>query len=245
MTAATSFAIPGSTRFRKHEHDTSHVCVVLQGGFTERESTGWRDVGAGTVRVTGAARHDIDFSKLGATCMVLDVDAESMAAPRSPLFIDRDEQLMAIAGRLDRYAKRVDPLARVRRADLTTELLAQIDRRLRGKAAPSPPWLSRIRDLVNDSRGDVSVEELAREAGVHRVHVARTFRDHYGISVSTYARRVRVESAIALLATSDMTLSQLAFDSGFSDQSHLTREIRAAIGETPGALRARLHPFKT
>ncbi len=245
MTAAASFAVPASTRFRRHEHDTSHVCIVLAGGFSERVSTGWRDVGAGTVRVSGAASHDIDFSTVGATCMVLDVDAESMAGPQSPRFIDRDQQLIAIAGTLDRYAKRVDPLARVRTADLTTELLAQIDRRLRGKDAPPPPWLARIRDLVNDSRGEVSVEDLAREAGVHRVHIARTFRDHYGITVSTYARRVRVESAIALLATSTMTLSQLAFDSGFADQSHLTREIRAAIGETPGALRARLHPFKT
>ncbi len=245
MSTAASFAVPASTRFRKHEHDSSHVCVVLAGGFSEREATGWRDVGAGTVRVSGAARHDIDFSTAGATCLVLDVDAKATAALRSPRFIDRDPQLMAIAGRLDRYSKRTDPLGRVRTADLTTELVAQIDRRLRGKAGPPPPWLGKVRDLVNDTRGEVSVEDLAREAGVHRVHVARTFRDHYGIPVSTYARRVRIESAIALLASSTMTLSQLAFDSGFADQSHLTREMRAAIGETPGALRARLHPFKT
>jgi AraC family transcriptional regulator len=99
--------------------------------------------------------------------------------------------------------------------------------------------------MVSDTRGTMSVEQLAECAGVHRVHLARVFRDHYGVSVSTYIRKVRVQNALALMARRSMSLSELAFTAGFADQSHLTREIRAATGETPGMLRAMLNPFKT
>jgi AraC family transcriptional regulator len=80
---------------------------------------------------------------------------------------------------------------------------------------------------------------------VHRVHLARTFRDHYGVAVTRYSRSVRVQSALSLLTSSGFSLSRLAAETGFADQSHLTREVRAATGITPGALRTMLHPFKT
>jgi AraC family transcriptional regulator len=245
MTFAEAFDVPGSTRFRNHEHDTAHICVVLGGGFMEREKSGWRDVSPGTVRVSAAASHDIDFSGNGATCLVLESISNHLVATVAPRFIENDTRLMALACGIDRASKSSDALRLTRKDDLTTEFLAQVDRRLRGRVSPPPPWLERIREMVHDGTRAASVAELAREAGVHRVHVARSFRDHYGISVSSYARRVRVQGALHLLATSTLSLSQLALQAGFADQSHLTREVRALIGQTPGALRSRLHRFKT
>jgi AraC family transcriptional regulator len=89
------------------------------------------------------------------------------------------------------------------------------------------------------------VSELADEAGVHRVHLARTFREHYGVSVSRYARQVRVQSALRLLSLGSLPLSRVALEAGFADQSHLTRTMRDAVGSTPAAIRSMLHPFKT
>ena len=77
---------------------------------------------------------------------------------------------------------------------------------------------------------------------MHRVHVARTFRDHYGMSVTAYARKLRVHAALTMLATSTMPLSRLALESGYADQSHFTREIRAAVGATPRVVRESLNP---
>src|SRR5215207_8694612 len=73
MSRPEAFPVPGATRFRKHEHDCAHLCMVLDGGFVERDRHSWRDVGLGTVRVSGSARHDIDFSSSGATCLVLEI----------------------------------------------------------------------------------------------------------------------------------------------------------------------------
>ena len=211
----------------------------------ERDKRGWRDVASGTVRVSGAASHDIDFSPSGATCLVLEVDDPPFGTLTTAKFIENDIRLSAIAHEIGRTTSKRDPANRVRTENLTTEFLAQIVRRLDGKTTAPPPWLERIRDQIHDTTGSTSVEDLAREAGVHRVHLARTFRDHYGVPVTRYARQVRVQSALSLLATGTISLSQLALEAGFADQSHLTREVRAAVGSTPGAIRSRLHPFKT
>ena len=245
MASAHAFPVPGSTRLRGHEHDMTHICVVLEGGFVERDKRSWRDVGPGTVRVSGAARHDIDFSPAGGTCLVLEVDDSPFDGLSSATFIENDNRLGGIAREIQKCTSKHDPANEVLTDNLTTEFLAQIVRRLNGKTAAPPPWLERIREVIHDTTGSTSVEDLAREAGVHRVHLARTFRDHYGVPVTRYARQVRVQSALTLLATGSISLSQLAFETGFADQSHLTREVRAAVGATPGAIRSRLHPFKT
>ena len=237
MHPAESFAVPGSTRFRGHEHDGVHICVVLNGGFIEREGKSWRDVAAGTVRVSGGARHDIDFSPRGATCMVLEPEPRSISRLTSPQFIGEDPRLTSLARRISSASRAGGPAGDVLTDDLVTEFLAQIDRRLRGKVQPPPPWLSDIREMLESNTG-FPVTSLAEHAGVHRVHVARTFRDHYGVSLSTYARRIRVRRALELLFRDDIPLSELAYTAGFSDQSHLTREIRSATGATPGALRS-------
>jgi AraC family transcriptional regulator len=244
MEYPTAWPVPGSTRFRKHEHDHAHICVVLDGGFVEREKSGWRDVSPGTVRVSGAARHDIDFSPDGATCLVMEFEAPILL-PDSPRFFENDSRLMGIARGIQRATSNTDPANRILTDDLTTEFIAQVSRRLQGKPGHPPPWLERIREMIHDTNGTPSVDSLAKHAGVHRVHLARTFSEHYGVSVTRYTRSVRIRSALSLLATTGHKLSRIAVDSGYADQSHLTREVRAMTGTTPAALRSMLHTFKT
>ena len=96
MADAQTFPVPAFTRLRKHEHDTPHICVVLGGGFTEREASGWRDVGPGTVRVSGAAQHDIDFSAHGAACLVIESVDFTIDTP-TPRFFEHEPRLEKIA----------------------------------------------------------------------------------------------------------------------------------------------------
>ena len=240
-----AFPIPPSTRFRAHTHEGPHLCVVLEGGFLERDGRSWRDVGPGTLRISAAARHDIDFSTNGALCLVMEIDANDIPILQRPHFIENDISLAGIARDIKNASATEDPARDIVTENLTIELLAQVLRRLRSRTSPPPSWLSRVRELVHDTAGDLTVSELASEAGVHRVHLARTFREHYGVSVTRYARQVRVQSALRLLSLASMPLSRVALEAGFADQSHLTRTMRDAVGSTPGAIRSMLHPFKT
>jgi AraC family transcriptional regulator len=98
-------------------------------------------------------------------------------------------------------------------------------------------WLRLIRDRIEDDRGSSSVAELAKIAGVHPGSLTRAFRRHYGCSVSTYIRRVRVRHAAALLVKGDRTVSDIAAAVGCYDQSHLCREFNLELGTSPSSYR--------
>jgi AraC family transcriptional regulator len=65
------------------------------------------------------------------------------------------------------------------------------------------------------------------------MHLAATFRRHYGCSLGEYLRRRRVATARELLTNPDLPLTEIAFAAGFSDQSHLTRTFKRFTGMTP------------
>jgi AraC family transcriptional regulator len=150
-----------------------------------------------------------------------------------------------LASRLNTALDQSDPASRTTVATLTAELKAQVSRRLAGRWTQPPRWLEQARSIVRDDT-NAGVCQIADRVGVHRVHLARAFRDHYGASVSVYARQVRLARAQRLLCTTHLPLSRVAFEAGFADQAHLTRVLRRATGTTPGTLRrTALHGFNT
>jgi AraC family transcriptional regulator len=238
--------VPGGTRFRRHEHEGAHVCCVLGGGFVEARRGGAEVAGQGTVRVSPSARHDIDFAPEGARCAVLHLpdSGSGRGAARDTRFL-RDPWVARLALQLGHALADRTPIAEPRVEEATIELLAQIERRRDGRAAPPPPWLRTARELLHDDPAAGSLGALAGRLGVHRVHLARAFRDHYGETVGAHLRRVRLLRAMRLLGESDAPLSRIALDAGYADQSHMTRALRGAIDLTPVQARRTLLSFKT
>jgi AraC family transcriptional regulator len=250
MDSSEVATVPGGTRLHDHAHETVHAAVVLSGGFSEREATGWRDMTPGVLRVSAAASHDLNFGSHLTRCLVLEAEPEfpghALRRLVRPQFLALDPWLHQLVRHL--AAGQVDdsPYGMIRQGSLRTELFAQLERRIDGRSASPPPWLTAVRERLHDVCGRVSVAELAAGAQVHRVHMARAFRDHFGVPITVYARRIQVDNAQRLLTTSAMPLSQVAAVAGFADQSHLTRTMRSTLGCTPGVVRrAALHRFKT
>lgn len=107
----------------------------------------------------------------------------------------------------------------------------------KGQAQKRPPsWLIRAREAVIES--DKSVSAIAKEAGVHRVHLARSFKHHFLQSVTQCRRNVRLARAVRLLVRDAATAGNASLDAGFSDQPHMTRIMSQDIGITPRILRS-------
>jgi AraC family transcriptional regulator len=170
-------------------------------------------------------------------------DPGPLPALDRPRFLEPDLWLHGLLERLDRALRTATP-SPLTVDDLATELIAQATRRVAGRMTPPPPWVDRVRQTVREATELPAVSDLAREVGVHRVYLARAFREHCGVSITGYMRRVRLERTKRLLA-GPLSLAEVATEAGFSDQSHMTRAVRAAFGATPRALRLGLHAFKT
>jgi AraC family transcriptional regulator len=103
----------------------------------------------------------------------------------------------------------------------------------------APRWLERARaQLHEEFVTPPSLDRLAVEAGVHRAHLARAFRKHYGCTIGDYVRQRRIAHACHRLSMTDTPISDIALDAGFADQSHFTTTFKRLVGATPGEFRS-------
>ena len=108
--------------------------------------------------------------------------------------------------------------------------------RVRGGLPPAA--MRRIQDYIDAHLSEqIELPVLAGVAGLSVFHFAREFKRTAGITPHQYILRKRVERADALLGGTDLSLSEIAIASGFSDQSHLTRRFRQILGATPKEVR--------
>ncbi|HHP7239311.1 helix-turn-helix domain-containing protein [Longibacter sp.] len=84
---------------------------------------------------------------------------------------------------------------------------------------------------------DLTVEHLADVADVSPSSLARRFGAETDTTPWRYVMERRIEAAKRLLAMNDRSLAEIAFDTGFYDQAHLTRTFRRFEGVTPGTYR--------
>lgn len=115
---------------------------------------------------------------------------------------------------------------------LTAGLLARSEPRL---ADPLHPGLRRVKALLDEApNADLSLALLADEASLSRFQVLRSFAAHFGLTPHAYLMQRRASRARALIR-SGSSLADVAFDAGYADQSHMTRDFRRRYGLTPAA----------
>jgi AraC-like DNA-binding protein len=90
------------------------------------------------------------------------------------------------------------------------------------------------REYLEDNLGrSVPLEELARLANLSPFHLARVFRDEVGMPPHAYQTQARLGCARSLLLRG-WPPARVAQETGFADQSHLTRRFKRLVGVTPG-----------
>ena len=101
------------------------------------------------------------------------------------------------------------------------------------------PWQERrVKEfLIARLNGDISLHELAREAGLSRSHFARAFKETTGLPPHRWLISQRVEHAQEILINSTLSLVEVAELTGFADQSHFTRVFTSTVGISPGEWR--------
>lgn len=109
-------------------------------------------------------------------------------------------------------------------------LLYELLYELLGREAVILPWrdiLPAIEQIEADAAADIPIPRLAQECGVSETRFRRLFRLYTGgISPVQYRNQLRMEKAIRMLRTEQVTVEQAARDAGFSDMSYFYRLLR-------------------
>ena len=98
--------------------------------------------------------------------------------------------------------------------------------------------LKKVTDFISANLGrDLSLRALAEQVGFSPYHFARLFRQTTGESPHQFVLHQRIEKAKYMLRATNAPLAHIALESGFADQSHLTRSFERRLGLTPKAYR--------
>lgn len=103
-----------------------------------------------------------------------------------------------------------------------------------------PKWVDRLKALIHEDSANISLKYLSDQLGVHPVHLSRTASRHLSMNLGDYIRQVKLKNAIPLLLDSNDSLTTIAYQSGFSDQSHFNRVFKSQFSISPGAFRKQI-----
>ncbi|WP_298740449.1 AraC family transcriptional regulator [uncultured Chitinophaga sp.] len=105
-----------------------------------------------------------------------------------------------------------------------------------------PLWAVKVGEMLRDDLAQsYRLDELASALGIHPVHLSRHFPRYFHCGLAEYVRKLRVEKSLTLLANKKLSLTEVAFECGFSDQSHFNRCFKDIMGLTPFSFRKSLH----
>ena len=96
----------------------------------------------------------------------------------------------------------------------------------------------RLRDAVATlGTGAVRPDDVARQVGLSRPHFYRLFREHVGLTPGEYLDALRADAAIARVASTARSMTDIGEELGFASQASFTRFFRTRVGVPPTAYR--------
>ncbi len=118
--------------------------------------------------------------------------------------------------------------------------VAQLPRQWGGGLAP---WQERRAKELIDAHLDrgPTLDALAQACGLSKRHFTRAFHQSMGVAPHRWLLQRKIDKAKHILGTTADTLSAVALECGFTDQSHFTRVFARIVGVTPGEWRRAQH----
>ena len=110
-----------------------------------------------------------------------------------------------------------------------------------------PDWAKKLKELIQDQIDtSLTLKEISKDLDLNPAYISREFSKYFeDLSFGEYIRKQRIEKALQLLGDAKYSLTEIAYLTGFSDQSHFTRIFKQHTGKTPSAYRKHLFKSKS
>lgn len=237
--------------FSRHAHETFAIGVIEQGAeaFSYRKEKHVAPAGSivainpGEVHTGSAAS-----SHVGWTYRMLYPDIQLLQQPTVeaaqqrveipyfPIAVIQDPHLARLILKLHHTLE--NAACTLEKDSRLLWTLAQLIARHAGcpivKVGKEPQAVQRVREyLAAHYPENISLDTIAQVANLSPFYLIRTFRKCVGLPPHEYLTQIRVSRAKILLLQG-YAIAQVAQDTGFADQSHLTRHFKRIVGVTPG-----------
>jgi len=233
---------PTGLKIQRHEHELDYVSVVLDGYYAETNIEGSIELPPFTAIFNpSGVEHTAVVGQKGTRFFTVELNSGllkqiDIELPGHPMVDLKRGALLWPALRMFWAFKSqtADPL--ILESHLMEMFGAFSSLQFTERTAPS--WFSRVKDQLHSQfRENIRICDLAAEAGVHPVHLARVFRRQEGLTPGDYVQKLRIHAACKLLNDQETSLAGVATECGFADQSHFTRVFKKIMSSTPSQFR--------
>jgi len=212
--------------FGRHNHQEAYAAVVLAGGYEEAGDLGRLRVQAGDVILHDRFEAHLNrFVASGAVVLNLRLWMGESLAPGLARTADPD--LIARTAEKDR-----------------TEALGLLLATATLRRSPPMDWPDELAAALIQNPSHI-LSRWGMRHGLAPWTLSRGFAQVFGVSPEAFRARARALQARRSIEATAEPLARIAADLGFSDQSHMTRDVKQLTGMAPKALRAAANRFKT
>jgi AraC family transcriptional regulator len=232
----------------RHEHELAYVTIVLHGHYREGDRGKLDELPPLTAVFNPAGvAHSTVIGPAGASMFTIEFRSENLRdlglqLPDRTAFDCGVGTMLWPGLRLFSSFKNQSADSLILEASVF-ELLGAITRLDPSPEKTPPRWLQRVKDRLHaEFCEQLRMRDLAREAGVHPVHLARAFRKFEKRTPGEYQQHLQIRAACELLGKPEWPLAEIAAECGFADQSHFTRTFRRMAATTPLRFRQAVVP---
>ena len=112
------------------------------------------------------------------------------------------------------------------------------------KGRKVPAWAKELKEMIQDqldTNMTLSLQQFSQNLEINPSYLSREFSKYFeNLSFGDYTRKLRIEKALHLLETTACPLTEIAYLTGFSDQSHFNRIFKKQMGVTASEYRKNL-----
>jgi AraC-like DNA-binding protein len=111
-----------------------------------------------------------------------------------------------------------------------------------GSKKKIPAWVQELKEIIQDHIDtSLSLKELSKGLEINPSYLSREFSKYFeDLSFGEYIRKQRIAKAVELMQSPSYSLTEIAYLTGFSDQSHFTRIFKKHTGQNPSVYRKKL-----
>jgi len=224
-----------------HYHENAYFFYHLRGRLDEVNKKKTVRCTAGTLLFHHwqDPHYDKNFSKDASFFHIEIEDAWFLRYHIKPSVLEGSMQLESpaltpIFQRIHQEIKLNDSTTQISVDGLLLQAIAEITRSGQKSKSIVPEWVEKVREILIDNvPNKVTLQMLSVETGIHPVHLSKEFPKYFNTSFGQYIRDLRIKKAVKDISDQSLSLSEIAFACGFSDQSHFIRCFKESVGTTP------------
>lgn len=111
-------------------------------------------------------------------------------------------------------------------------------------ANKTPSWVEDLKEIIQDqidAQFAFDLKKISNDLDLNPSYLSREFSKYFeDLNFGEYVRKLRIEKAINLIENSTYSLTEIAYMTGFSDQSHFTRIFKLHTGKNPSSYRKKM-----